>query len=137
TYRELNTRANQLAHFLRRRAVVPDTCVAICLDRSPEMIVALLGILKAGGAYVPLDPDYPEARLRLMLEDSRANLLLTQSMLARKLPRNAAEVICLDEVGAEIACESVQNPAVQTTADNLAYVMYTSGSTGKPKGVAV
>jgi len=137
TYRELNSRANQLGHFLRRRAVAPDTRVAICLDRSPEMIVALLGILKAGGAYVPLDPDYPEARLRLMLEDAKANLLLTRSGLAQRLPQNAAEVICLDEVGAEIAREIDQNPAVQTTADSLAYVMYTSGSTGKPKGVAV
>jgi len=137
SYRELNSRANQLAHYLRRRGIAPDTRVAICLDRSPEMIVTLLAILKAGGAYVPLDPDYPQARLQLMLEDAQAQVLLTQKALHRSLPQAAAEVICLDELSNEIASESQQNPAIETTADNLAYVMYTSGSTGKPKGVAV
>ncbi len=137
TYRELNSRANQLAHYLRRRAITPDTRVAICLDRSAEMIVTLLAILKAGGAYVPLDPAYPRARLQFMLEDAQAPVLLTQKALRESLPQNAAEVICLDELAEETARESTDNPAIETTADNLAYVMYTSGSTGKPKGVAV
>ena len=137
TYRELNSRANQLAHYLRRRAITPDTRVAICLERSAEMIVTLLAILKAGGAYVPLDPAYPRARLQFMLEDAQAPVLLTQKALRESLPQTAAEVICLDELAEETARESKDNPAIETTADNLAYVMYTSGSTGKPKGVAV
>ena len=137
TYRELNSRANQLAHYLRRRAITPDTRVAICLERSAEMIVTLLAILKAGGAYVPLDPAYPRARLQFMLEDAQAPVLLTQKALRESLPQTAAEVICLDELAEETARESKANPAIETTADNLAYVMYTSGSTGKPKGVAV
>ncbi|HVS20425.1 MAG TPA: amino acid adenylation domain-containing protein, partial [Pyrinomonadaceae bacterium] len=119
------------------RGVGPDTRVGICIGRSPEMIVGLLGILKAGGAYVPLDPDYPQARLKFMLEDARVPVLLTQSALLQNLPPNAAEVICIDELREKIARESRDNPQIVTTADNLAYVMYTSGSTGKPKGVAV
>ena len=137
TYRELNSQANQLAHYLIRRGVGPDTRVAISLERSPEMIVALLGILKAGGAYVPLDPDYPQARLKFMLEDARVLVLLTQKALLQNLPPNTAEVICIDELWKEIERDSQDNPQIVTTADNLAYVMYTSGSTGKPKGVAV
>jgi amino acid adenylation domain-containing protein len=137
TYGELNSRANQLAHYLQRRAIIPDTRVAICLERSPEMIVTLLAILKAGGAYVPLDPAYPQARLQLMLEDARARVLLTERALLPNLPQGAADVICLDEARKEIARESDQNPPIETTASNLAYVMYTSGSTGRPKGVAV
>ncbi|HVS80635.1 MAG TPA: amino acid adenylation domain-containing protein [Pyrinomonadaceae bacterium] len=136
-YRELNSQANQLAHYLKRRGVGPDTRVGICIGRSPEMIVALLGILKAGGAYVPLDPDYPQARLKFMLEDARVPVLLTQNALFQNLPPSAAEMICVDELSEEIARESQSNPEIATTADNLAYVMYTSGSTGKPKGVAV
>src|SRR5712691_3579350 len=137
TYRELNSRANQVANYLRKHGIGPDTRVGICIGRSPEMIVALLGILKAGGAYVPLDPDYPQARLKFMLEDARVPVLLTQSALSQNLPPNTAEVICIDEQWETIARESQDNPEVVTTADNLAYVMYTSGSTGKPKGVAV
>ena len=137
TYRELNSQANQLANYLRKRGVGPDTRVAICLERSPKMIVALLGILKAGGAYVPLDPDYPQARLKFMLEDARVPVLVTQRALRQTLPLSAAVVICLDELGKEIAGESQDNPQTVATADNLAYVMYTSGSEGKPKGVAV
>lgn len=137
TYRELNARANQLAHYLRRRAIAPDTRVAICLERSAEMIVTLLAILKAGGAYVPLDPAYPRARLQLMLEDAQAPVLLTQKTLLESLPQNSAAVICLDELTEETARESKDNPTIETASDNLAYVMYTSGSTGKPKGVAV
>jgi aspartate racemase len=137
TYRELNSRANQLAHYLRRRGIAPDTRVAICLERSPEMIITLLAILKAGGAYVPLDPAYPRARLHLMLEDSHAPVLLTQKALRESLPQTAADVMCLDELSEETALESKDNPSIETSADNLAYVMYTSGSTGKPKGVSV
>ena len=137
TYHELNARANQLAHYLRKRGVTADTRVGVCIDRSPAMIVALLGILKAGGAYVPLDPDYPQARLKFMLEDARVPVLLTQSSLLLNLPPSAAEVICIDDLSETIARESQDNPQVVTTADSLAYVMYTSGSTGKPKGVAV
>ncbi len=137
TYADLNARGNQLANYLRKRGVGPDTRVGLCVERSPEMIVALLGILKAGGAYVPLDPDYPQARLKFMLEDARVPVLLTQSALLENLPLNTAEVICIDELWEKIARESQDNPEIVTTADNLAYVMYTSGSTGKPKGVAV
>jgi amino acid adenylation domain-containing protein len=137
TYLELNSQANQLARYLQKRGVGPDTRVGICIARSPEMIVALLGILKAGGAYVPLDPDYPQARLKFMLEDARVPVLLTQSSLLQYLPPTAAEVICMDDLSEEIDRESLSNPEIVTNADNLAYVMYTSGSTGKPKGVAV
>ncbi len=136
TYRELNSQANQLAHYLLRR-VGPDTRVGICIGRSPEMIVALLGILKAGCAYVPLDPEYPTTRLQFMLEDAHVSVLLTQSALLNNLQSNTAEVICVDELREKIARERWDNPQVTTTADDLAYVMYTSGSTGTPKGVAV
>lgn len=137
TYRELNSRANQLAHYLRRRGVTPDTCVGLCLQRSVEMITVLLGILKAGGAYVPLDPEYPQARLEFMVKDAHVPVLITERGLAKNLPLNATEVIYLEELPAKIDSESTSDPEVQTTSDNLAYVMYTSGSTGQPKGVAV
>ncbi|MDX6577744.1 MAG: hypothetical protein QOE96_3697 [Blastocatellia bacterium] len=137
TYRELNRQANQLGHYLNKRGVGPDTRVGVCLQRSPEMIVVLLGILKAGGAYVPLDPEYPSTRLRFMLEDAQVPLLITQKSLLENLPRNTAEIICLDELPGKIANESESDPEITTTPDRLAYVMYTSGSTGKPKGVAV
>src|SRR5205807_6192971 len=137
TYRELNEQANQLAHFLQRRGVGPETRVGVCLERSPEMIAALLGILKAGGAYVPLDCGYPPARLAFMIEDAALPVLLTQEKLARKLPASAAQLICLDAQREEITSASGANPQVAITADNLAYVRYTSGSTGQPKGVAV
>ena len=137
TYQELNARANQLAHYLNKKGVAAETRVGICLERSPEMIVGLLGILKAGCAYVPLDPDYPHARLKFMLEDAEVPLLLTQKSLRESLGSHSAEVICLDELVEEIAEESGANPRAETSSDSLAYVMYTSGSTGKPKGVAV
>jgi len=137
TYRELNWRANQLGHYLTKRGVGPDTRVGVCLHRSPEMIVVLLGILKAGGAYVPLDPEYPNSRLQFMLEDAQVPVLITQKSLREKLPRNTAEIICLDELPENVANESQSDPEIPTTPDTLAYVMYTSGSTGKPKGVAV
>jgi amino acid adenylation domain-containing protein len=137
TYRELNERANQLAHYLRASGVGPDTLVGLYLERSVEMIVGLLGILKAGGAYVPLDQACPKERLAFMLEDTAVAVLLTQERLQATLPDHVPQVICLDTVRALLAQESVANPASATTAENLAYIIYTSGSTGKPKGVMV
>src|SRR6267142_2505986 len=139
TYRELNARANQLAHYLRARGVCAEVLVGICVDRSLEMIVGLLGILKAGGAYLPLDPSYPRERLSLMLGDGegRALLTLTQKHLRDQLPTQDTETISLDSQWEAIAPLSDKNPDNLCTAENLAYVMYTSGSTGNPKGVCI
>ena len=137
TYRELDARANQLAHRLRRLGVGPETRVALCLERSPEMLVGLLGVLKAGGAYVPLDPDYPAERLAFMLDDARAGVLLTQDRLLQALPASGTAVVCLDADWEAIAREDERAPAVRVAPENLAYVIYTSGSTGRPKGVLV
>ncbi len=135
TYCELNARANQLAHYLRKHGVKPEVLVGICTERSSEMVTGLLGILKAGGAYVPLDPTYPKERLAFMLEDAKVLLLLTQECLLENLPKYEAKVICLDSDWDIIAEESQKNPASGTTSENAAYVIYTSGSTGRPKGV--
>jgi len=152
TYKELNGRASQVAHYLRKLGVGPESLVAICMDRSLDMIVALLGILKAGGAYVPLDPSYPQERLAFMLEDTKAGVLVTQRHLADGLHRRSkiedgdsqdsvlpsqAKVICVDADWNEITKESSDNPISATIPENLAYVIYTSGSTGRPKGVAM
>jgi aspartate racemase len=137
TYRDLNTRANCLGHYLRRCGVASETRVGICLERSPDLLVALLAILKAGGAYVPLDPTYPAARLQLMIEDAEVPVILTKQNLAGGLPLKVAQIICLDELASEIAKESTEDLAGITTGGNLAYVIFTSGSTGRPKGVAV
>jgi amino acid adenylation domain-containing protein len=137
SYRELNERANQLAHHLRHLGVEPESLVAICVERSVEMVVGLLGILKAGGAYVPLDAAYPEERLRFMLEDAQVSVLLTQQHLMEKLPAHGAQVLCLDTDREEIAEHSTQNHSVEVASHNLAYIIYTSGSTGKPKGVMI
>jgi amino acid adenylation domain-containing protein len=137
TYRELNARANQLAHYLLSLGVKPETLVGICVERSLEMIVGLLGILKAGGAYVPLDPAYPSERLAFMLEDSAVPVLLTQQRLVDRLPQHEAQIVCLDTQWEAIAQYSSQNIAGGVNAENLAYVIYTSGSTGKPKGVTI
>jgi amino acid adenylation domain-containing protein/non-ribosomal peptide synthase protein (TIGR01720 family) len=137
TYRELNEKSNQLAHYLRRLGVRPETRVGIMLDRSTEMVVAVLGVLKAGGAYVPLDPAYPRERLRFMLEDSSAGILLTEQGHARMLAAHALKVVNLDTDWPEIALESNRNPSPDVRPENLAYVIYTSGSTGQPKGVLV
>jgi amino acid adenylation domain-containing protein len=134
SYRELNERANQLAHYLQTLGVGPDVLVAVCLERSVEMVLALLGVLKAGGAYVPLDPAYPQERLAFMLEDCRAQVLITQQHLREKLPHSTAEMLCLDSGWQTIALESRETPQAKVTPANLAYVIYTSGSTGKPKG---
>jgi len=135
TYRELNIRANQLAHYLRQLGVGPEVLVGICVERSLAMVVGLLGILKAGGAYVPLDPTYPPDRLAFMLEDAQVTVLLTQQRLIEKLPRHEAKLVCLDTGWGAITQESEENVANSITGENLAYMLYTSGSTGKPKGV--
>jgi hypothetical protein len=137
TYHELNSRANQLAHYLRCVGVEPDSLVGICVERSLEMVVGLLGILKAGGAYVPLDPAYPSERLTFMLEDSQAPVLLTQQHIVVMLPRSRTHVVYLDVDWEAIALHSQGNPTSNVTSNNLAYAIYTSGSTGKPKGVQV
>jgi amino acid adenylation domain-containing protein len=137
TYRQLNTRANQLAHYLQNLGVKPEVLVGICVERSLEMIVGMLGILKAGGAYVPLDPVYPQERLAYMLNDSQISVLLTQRHLADSLPKNQAQVICLDTEWQVISTESEENLVTGVKPSNLAYVIYTSGSTGKPKGVMI
>ncbi len=141
TYRELNARANQLARQLQGAGVGPDARVGICVTRSLEMMIGLLGILKAGGAYVPMDPAYPAERLAFMLEDAQLSVLLTQKKLADLLPPHPAKVICLDsfveETAAEATAQASSNPQSAATPDHLAYVIYTSGSTGKPKGVMV
>ncbi|WP_442938107.1 amino acid adenylation domain-containing protein [Nostoc sp.] len=137
TYQQLNCRANQLAHYLRSLGVKPDVLVGICVERSIEMVVGLLGILKAGGAYVPLDPDYPTERLRFMLEDAQVSVLLTQQRLIDRLPEHQANLVCLDEVWSQIAQNNQNNPRSGVRAFHLANVIYTSGSTGKPKGVMV
>jgi amino acid adenylation domain-containing protein len=141
TYQQLNEKANQLAHYLlsiktQTGAVLlsNNPLIAIAVERSVEMVIGLLGILKAGGAYVPIDPSYPAARVRYMLEDSAAPLLLTQSHLKDELEPECV-VVCLDE--ATFALESIENPDVNRRTEDLAYVIYTSGSTGEPKGVMV
>ena len=137
TYRELNTRANQLAHHLRALGVGPDALVGICVERSLEMVVGLLGVLKAGGAFVPLDPAYPKERLAFMLEDAQVSVLLTQQRLLAELPEHGAYAMCLDSAWDIFPQESNENPTSGVMANNLAYVIYTSGSTGRPKGVLV
>lgn len=137
TYRDLNQRANQLAHYLYKRGIGPDVLVGIFLERSLEMVIAILGILKAGGAYVPLDPDYPKDRLGFMLQDSKVGIILTQEGLLDLLPESVGECFCLDGDLERLAKENKENPANRATSENLAYVIYTSGSTGQPKGVAI
>jgi non-ribosomal peptide synthetase component F len=160
TYRELNIRANKLAHHLQQLGVVPDVLVGICLERSIEMIVGLLGILKAGGAYLPLDPTYPQERLNFMLEDAQISILLTHSLLAPLFNRSFSEegwgdrppelsIVWVDKdeeamaygtatpdaysTATPNASQTEENLTSSVTPDNLAYVIYTSGSTGKPK----
>jgi amino acid adenylation domain-containing protein len=134
TYRELDYRANQLAHYLRTLGVGPDVLVSIFMERSVEMVIGLLGVLKAGGAYVPIDPTYPSDRVSFILEDTAAPVLLTQTSLASVLPPHTARVVCLDEQREDLITEPL---TVNVSPDNLAYIIYTSGSTGKPKGVMV
>ena len=137
TYAELNQKANQLARYLRSSGVKEDVPVGLCVERSLEMIVGLLGILKAGGAYVPLDPAYPQERLRFILADTSGPVLLTQQHLIDNLPSHEAQVVSLDTRLPEIAGVSGESVAANVQPQNLAYVIYTSGSTGTPKGVLV
>lgn len=137
SYAELNERANQLAHHLRALGVGPDVLVGVCMRRSPEMMVALLGVLKAGGAYVPLDPTYPAERIGFILQDAEAPILLSQHVLQERLTGYRGRILCLDSDWPTISQEPASNPVLQTTPQNLAYVIYTSGSTGRPKGVMV
>ena len=134
TYGELNRRSNQLAHYLREIGVGPEVVVALCVEKSVEMVVGLLGILKAGGAYLPLDPEYPQQRLSFMLDDAAAQVLLTQERLRDKIT-TAIRTVSLDSDWHKIVEQPVENPAPDAASENLAYVIYTSGSTGNPKGV--
>ncbi len=137
TFRELNQRANRLAHYLQKLGVAPDAPVVLFMERSVEAIVGLLGILKAGGAYVPLEPAHLTPRLAFMLEDVGAPMLLTQERLLERLPEHNARVVCVDSHWPEIANESEQQPDCKATPEHLAYIIYTSGSTGRPKGTGV
>ncbi|EYF08906.1 non-ribosomal peptide synthetase [Chondromyces apiculatus] len=137
SYRQLDARANQVAHLLRARGVHRGTRVGLCLERSLSMLVGLLGILKAGGAYVPLDPVYPSARLAFMIEDAALPLLLAERRTVGVLPAHGARVVLLDEALAEIDAQPVTPPDVAVSPDDIAYVIYTSGSTGRPKGALV
>ncbi|HLO02128.1 MAG TPA: amino acid adenylation domain-containing protein [Symbiobacteriaceae bacterium] len=137
TYGELDQRANQLAHTLQRQGVSTDTPVGLCLERSFDQVVALLGILKAGGAYVPLDPAYPAERLSFMIQDTGVPVLITGRGLGTKLPPHTAVVVDLDQDRATLAQESTTPPPCPAAGDSLAYIMYTSGSTGQPKGIAI
>ena len=132
SYRELNNRANQIAHRLRALGVGPEVRVGICMERSLELVPALLGILKAGGAYVPIDPTYPRERQAFMLEDAQASIILTQQHLLKQLPAHSLPVLCLDTE--DLTHEPTTNPVHTTVELNLCYIIYTSGSTGKPKG---
>jgi amino acid adenylation domain-containing protein len=137
TYAQLEARANQLAYHLQGLGVGPEVPVGVCMERSLEMVVGILGILKAGGAYVPLDPEYPQERLAYVLEDVHAPVLLTQKSLLDSMPQLAIAVVCIDADWETIATHSQNTPLVNATTKNLAYVIYTSGSTGQPKGVMV
>ncbi|HTR47812.1 MAG TPA: condensation domain-containing protein, partial [Verrucomicrobiae bacterium] len=137
TYGELNRRANQLAHLLRRKGVERGTLVGVCLERSTDMVAALLAIVKAGGAYVPLDPIYPVERLTMMLVDTQAPVVVAQESTLANLPADWGEVVCVDRQASEIAAMSEENLSAASGGDDLAYVMYTSGSTGTPKGIEV
>jgi amino acid adenylation domain-containing protein len=137
TYQKLNSQANQLAHYLQTLGVKPEILVGICLERSLDMVIGLLGILKAGGAYLPLDPAYPKERLAFVLEDAQVPVLLSQESLMEELPKTQAQVICLDAEAKTLAQKSPENVLSGVGPENLAYVIYTSGSTGNPKGVQI
>lgn len=137
TYKELNQKANQLAHHLRTLGVTPETLVGVCIERSLEMVIALLGILKAGGAYIPLDPTYPQDRLAFIIEDTQLSILLTQQHLQALVSQHQGHTVYINSDWQHIAQQPIENPVSEVKPDNLAYVIYTSGSTGIPKGVAI
>ena len=137
TYSELNGRANQVAHRLRRLGVGPGVLVGLFMERSFELVIGLLGILKSGGAYVPIDPVYPKDRIAFMLEDADVKVLVTQPKLEGLLPRHAATVLPLVAEESRFPSDRDENPLPTAGPDDLAYVMFTSGSTGKPKGALV
>jgi amino acid adenylation domain-containing protein len=137
SYKELNARANQLAHYLQTLGVGPNVLVGLCIERSLDMVVGLLGILKAGGAYVPLDSTYPAERIAFMLTDAQVSVLITRQQLASHLPTQGTHVICFDADAIKLAERSESEPYSSTTVDDLVYVIYTSGSTGRPKGVQI
>ena len=137
SYAELNQRANQIAHYLQSLGVGPERLVGVCLQRSPEMVAALLGVWKAGGAYVPLDPSYPQERLAFMVQDAAVQVLLTEKSCEHLFSSAHPNTVCLDTDWPRIACEQLSNPDSGATPANLAYVMYTSGSTGTPKGAMI
>jgi amino acid adenylation domain-containing protein len=136
TYQTLNSQANKLAHYLQKRGITSESLVGVCVERSPEMLIAILAIIKAGGAYVPLDPSYPQERLEFVLKDACVSTLLIQENLLEKISNTQANIIVLDDkLKAKIAQHSSSNPRNTITNQNGIYVIYTSGSTGKPKGV--
>jgi amino acid adenylation domain-containing protein len=137
TYQDLEHRSNQLARHLQQLGVGPEVLVGLCLERSPLMIIGILGILKTGGAYVPLDPTYPSVRLKFLLQDAQVSLLLTQQQLVSLIPTQDTQVLCLDSDWDAIAHHTSAPVTSSVTPDNLAYVIYTSGSTGQPKGVQI
>ncbi|MBO0720388.1 MAG: amino acid adenylation domain-containing protein, partial [Blastocatellia bacterium] len=137
SYQELNRRANRLAHYLQGVGVGPEVLVGLCLERSVEMLVAVVGVLKAGGAYLPLDPDLPLERLSYILTDAGVGVTLTEQKLEERLPAYLGQTVCLDQEWERISDQSESDPETKVVAENLAYVIYTSGSTGRPKGVAV
>ncbi len=137
TYRELHEKANQTAHYVRKVGVQPEVLVGVCLERSLEMVIGILGVLKAGGAYLPLDPAYPQERLGFMLSDSQAPVVLTQQSLLAHLPETPAHCICLDRDWPQISLERNCTPNIKVSPEHLAYVIYTSGSTGTPKGTLI
>ena len=137
SYKELNARTNQLAHYLQALGVRPNVFVGLCVDRSLDMVVGLLGILKAGGAYVPLDTTYPADRITFMLADAQVPVLITQQQIASHLHTQGTQVLCLDADAVMLAEQSASNPDSSVTVDDLVYVIYTSGSTGHPKGVQI
>ncbi|RCJ30651.1 non-ribosomal peptide synthetase [Nostoc punctiforme NIES-2108] len=137
TYAQLNAKSNQLAHQLQKLGVKPEVLVGICVERSLDMLIGILGILKAGGAYIPFDPTYPQERLGFMLEDAQIPILLTQQRLVDKFVEHNTRLIYLDRDLPENATLSIENPVSEVTPENLAYIIYTSGSTGKPKGTMI
>ncbi len=137
SYQELNIRSNQLAHYLKKLGVTSEVLVGLCVERSFDMVIGMLGILKAGGAYLPLDPTYPPERLKFMLADAQVSILLTHQRWVEGLGNQSSQVICLDKEWEIITQEITDNLPSKATVNNLAYVIYTSGSTGKPKGVEI